>query len=233
VSPLPVAEIRESWRALMGDDRGQQPAARWSPRSLRPPPLPGPRIRPARRRTLTYLSLNPLPPSSRPGRIGIVGGSADYSGAPFFASMASLRAGADLAHVFCTPDAGQVIKTYSPDLIVHTVFRPPPSSPSSSSKAQEDDGLPSEEELEKLLGRLHALVIGPGLGRDDFMQAAGKRALKVARKLGLWVVLDAECVSSVSLPLPVWFSRAPRADFRLPSREPCFPNLTCSSKARN
>jgi NAD(P)H-hydrate repair Nnr-like enzyme with NAD(P)H-hydrate dehydratase domain len=147
--------------------------------------------------------------------------------------MASLRAGADLAHVFCTPDAGQVIKTYSPDLIVHTVFRPPPSSPSSSSKAQEDDGLPSEEELEKLLGRLHALVIGPGLGRDDFMQAAGKRALKVARKLGLWVVLDAECVSSVSLPLPVWFSRAPRADFRLSSREPCFPNLTCSFKARN
>lgn len=109
--------------------------------------------------------------------------------------MASLRAGADLAHVFCTPAAGQVIKTYSPDLIVHTVFRPPSSSSSSSA----EDGLPSEEELEKLLGRLHALVIGPGLGRDDFMQAAGKRALKVARKLGLWVVLDAECVFSSSL----------------------------------
>lgn len=103
--------------------------------------------------------------------------------------MASLRAGADLAHVFCTPDAGQVIKSYSPDLIVHTVFRPPSSSSSSS---KEDDGLPSEAELEKQFGRLHALVIGPGLGRDDFMQTAGKRALKVARKLGLWVVLDAE-----------------------------------------
>lgn len=95
--------------------------------------------------------------------------------------MSSLRAGADLAHVFCTPSAGAVIKTYSPDLIVHTLFNP-------------SEDVPSIDELEGLMKRLHVLVIGPGLGRDDYMQSAGKRALEVAKKLGLWVVLDAESV---------------------------------------
>lgn len=33
------------------------------------------------------------------GRIGILGGSKDYTGAPFYAAMASLRVGADLAYV--------------------------------------------------------------------------------------------------------------------------------------
>lgn len=73
-----------------------------------------------------------------------------------------------------------MIKTYSPDLIVHTVLDP--ANP------------PSEETLEGIISRLHALVIGPGLGRDDDMQRFGKMCLEVAKKLGKWVVLDAEWV---------------------------------------
>lgn len=45
------------------------------------------------------------------GRIGVLGGSGDYSGAPFFAAMGAMRFGADLAHVICEPAAGAVIKT--------------------------------------------------------------------------------------------------------------------------
>lgn len=37
--------------------------------------------------------------------------------------MGSMRFGADLAHVICEPDAGAVIKSYSPDLIVHGVLK--------------------------------------------------------------------------------------------------------------
>lgn len=53
------------------------------------------------------------------GRIGVIGGCEEYTGAPYYAAMASLRAGCDLAHVFCNQQAAPVIKSYSPDLIVH------------------------------------------------------------------------------------------------------------------
>lgn len=56
------------------------------------------------------------------GRLGVVGGSKDYTGAPFFSAMSAMRIGVDLAHIICEPKAGDVIKTYAPDLIVHRVL---------------------------------------------------------------------------------------------------------------
>lgn len=56
------------------------------------------------------------------GRIGIVGGSLEYTGAPYFAAMTAMRVGADLSHVFCHAKAATVIKSYSPDLIVHPLL---------------------------------------------------------------------------------------------------------------
>ena len=53
------------------------------------------------------------------GKIGVIGGCAEYTGAPFFAAMSALRVGADLSHVFCARGAATVIKSYSPELIVH------------------------------------------------------------------------------------------------------------------
>lgn len=44
------------------------------------------------------------------GKIGVIGGCTEYTGAPFYAAMGALRCGADLAHVFCTRGAGTVIK---------------------------------------------------------------------------------------------------------------------------
>ncbi|GAA5934216.1 hypothetical protein JCM1841_004700 [Sporobolomyces salmonicolor] len=114
------------------------------------------------------------------GRIGVLGGSKDYSGAPYFASMTTLRMGADLAHVICEPAAGNIIKTYSPDLIVHTDLH---------------EGL-SEEEIRdvftSLMPRLHTLVVGPGLGREKHMQLAARIAIKLARENDLYIVIDAD-----------------------------------------
>ncbi|XP_078064260.1 ATP-dependent (S)-NAD(P)H-hydrate dehydratase-like [Mustelus asterias] len=56
------------------------------------------------------------------GKIGIIGGCTEYTGAPYFAAIASLKVGADLSHVFCTKDAASVIKSYSPNVIVHPVL---------------------------------------------------------------------------------------------------------------
>lgn len=56
------------------------------------------------------------------GIVGVIGGSLEYTGAPFYAAMAALKMGADLAHVFCSKQAAGPIKSYSPELIVHPVF---------------------------------------------------------------------------------------------------------------
>lgn len=56
------------------------------------------------------------------GIVGVIGGSFEYTGAPYYAAMASVRAGSDLAHIFCHSQAALAIKSYSPELIVHPVF---------------------------------------------------------------------------------------------------------------
>lgn len=56
------------------------------------------------------------------GRIGIIGGSLEYTGAPYFAAISAMKVGADISHVFCHNNAAPVIKSYSPDLIVHPVL---------------------------------------------------------------------------------------------------------------
>ena len=94
--------------------------------------------------------------------------------------------GADLGHIICDPKAGSVIKGYSPDVIVHPLFDPASSS--------SDWG----EELDGILDRMHALVIGPGLGRDKYMQDAARFAIASARKRNLHLVLDADALWLVS-----------------------------------
>src|SRR5437879_5438453 len=56
------------------------------------------------------------------GRIAVVGGSQDYTGAPYYAAEASLRFGGDLAFVFCGSEAAMPIKSYSPELIVTPIY---------------------------------------------------------------------------------------------------------------
>lgn len=78
------------------------------------------------------------------GRIGVFGGCILYTGAPYFAAISALKAGADLVHVFCESEAGQVIKSYSPELIVHPVL----------------DTEYVLEEIDQWLPRFHCVVIG-------------------------------------------------------------------------
>jgi len=55
--------------------------------------------------------------------------------------------------------------------------------------------LPSDNvklELQSLLSRLHVLVVGPGLGRETYMQFYAKTAVSIAKERGMYVVLDAD-----------------------------------------
>lgn len=110
------------------------------------------------------------------GRIGIIGGCQDYTGAPYFAAISALKVGADLSHVFCTKDAAPVIKSYSPELIVHPVL----------------DSPNAVEEIEKWLPRLHSLVVGPGLGRDDDILKTAKEIITKSKAKDIPVVIDAD-----------------------------------------
>merc|ERR1712093_217247 len=70
------------------------------------------------------------------GRVAVIGGSADYTGAPYFSAMASARLGCDLSYVFCEPSAAPTIKSYSPNLMVSPILR----SVASISQTQKDHG---------------------------------------------------------------------------------------------
>ncbi|XP_028447886.1 ATP-dependent (S)-NAD(P)H-hydrate dehydratase isoform X2 [Perca flavescens] len=110
------------------------------------------------------------------GRIGIIGGCQDYTGAPYFAAISALKVGADLSHVFCTKDAATVIKSYSPELIVHPVL----------------DSPNAVEEIEKWLPRLHGLVVGPGLGREDVLLKTAKEVIEKSKARDIPIVIDAD-----------------------------------------
>ncbi|XP_028847709.1 ATP-dependent (S)-NAD(P)H-hydrate dehydratase isoform X2 [Denticeps clupeoides] len=110
------------------------------------------------------------------GRIGIIGGCQEYTGAPYFAAISALKVGADLSHVFCTKDAATVIKSYSPELIVHPVL----------------DSPNALGEVEKWLPRLHSVVVGPGLGRDDQLLNTAKEIIYKSKAKNIPVIVDAD-----------------------------------------
>ncbi|KAJ3254071.1 hypothetical protein HK103_007532 [Boothiomyces macroporosus] len=122
------------------------------------------------------------------GRIGVIGGSIEYTGAPYFAAMAALRTGADLAHVFCVRDAAPVIKSYSPELIVH---------PYLFTEKDVDGNLRDKTEecvfkIEKLLDRLDVLIIGPGLSRDSVILNTATQIIKRAKRISKPIIIDAD-----------------------------------------
>ncbi|XP_069129166.1 ATP-dependent (S)-NAD(P)H-hydrate dehydratase-like [Argopecten irradians] len=129
------------------------------------------------------------------GRIGVVGGCPEYTGAPYFAAISSLKiggdlshvfctrdklhfdfVGGDLSHVFCTRDAASVIKSYSPELIVHPILD------SDSFKSQMEEWLP----------RLHAIVIGPGLGRSQTCIKNATSIIEMAKERNIPLIIDAD-----------------------------------------
>ncbi|VUZ54699.1 unnamed protein product [Hymenolepis diminuta] len=112
------------------------------------------------------------------GRIGVVGGSKEYSGAPYFAGITALSCGADLVHVICASSASQAIKCYSPELMVHPSL--------------END----INESKFWVSKVHSLVIGPGLGRSA--NEAAIQIMNFARANNSPLVVDADGLYVVS-----------------------------------
>ena len=78
------------------------------------------------------------------------------------------------SHIICEPAAAQVIKTYDPVLMVHPYMR-------SSKHINETDTIDSvSATVTAMLSRLHVVVIGPGLGRDEAMLETCARVITEA-----------------------------------------------------
>ncbi|GER44728.1 ATP-dependent (S)-NAD(P)H-hydrate dehydratase [Striga asiatica] len=122
-------------------------------------------------------------------KIAVVGGCREYTGAPYFSAISALKIGADLSHVFCTKDAAVVIKSYSPELIVHPILE------ESYSVRDEDKRSISAkivEEVDKWMERFDCLVIGPGLGRDHFLLDCVSNIVKHAKQSNVPMVIDGD-----------------------------------------
>ncbi|KJK78613.1 hypothetical protein H634G_05988 [Metarhizium anisopliae BRIP 53293] len=126
------------------------------------------------------------------GRVAVIGGSRDYTGAPYFSAMASARLGCDMSHVICTPEAAAVIKTYSPNLMVHPLMCQSP-----DDEAPKPDPDTVSAGIIEMLPRLHVLVVGPGLGRDPLMHDTVSRVIRAAKEKGIPVVMDADALQVV------------------------------------
>lgn len=116
------------------------------------------------------------------GRIAVIGGSQEYTGAPYFAAISALKVGADLVYVFCAKEAAPVIKSYSPELIVLPLLD------------KDDDG----DSVKDWLNKMHAVVIGPGLGRLPSTFKTVKNLIGHIRNRNIPLVIDADGLSLVA-----------------------------------
>ncbi len=115
------------------------------------------------------------------GKVLIIGGSQEYSGAPALAAISSLAAGADLAVVACPQQLSSVIRSYSPDLIVHGLSN--------------DFINPKDtDKLIKLSENFDAVVLGCGIGREEETSlAVNDLAVEIEKPL----VMDADALKLV------------------------------------
>lgn len=115
------------------------------------------------------------------GKIAVIGGCREYTGAPYFSAISALRVGADLSHIFCTEGAATVIKSYSPELIVHPYL------------PESIDQLPTASaSIIQWIDKFDALVIGPGLGREDAILSCVADVITTAREKDIPMIIDAD-----------------------------------------
>ena len=128
---------------------------------------------------------NPTSHKGNNGKILIIGGSKDYSGAPAIAGMAAIGAGADLVYVAAPEKAAQAIKSTSPDLIV---------------KSLKGDklSLSHADEILEVANDVDSVLIGPGSGIDV---ETSKLFNVLVTKIKKPIVLDADALKQVELSL--------------------------------
>ncbi len=121
------------------------------------------------------------------GVVCVVGGSRIFHGAAYFASVAALRAGADLVYTAVPKLIAAPIRSLSPELIVFPL-------------ADQKLTRGAADALLKWLPEVDSLVIGPGLGRQN-LDGAKKIISKVCLERKIRASLDAEAQHTDIYPI--------------------------------
>ncbi len=128
---------------------------------------------------------NPKSHKGNNGRLLVVGGSKDYSGAPAIAGMAAFGAGADLVYVAAPESASVAIKSLSADLIVKSL-------------TGDKLSLENVDEILNLSEKVDAVLIGPGAGMDG---ETSKLFNVLVTKIKKPIVIDADALKQVEISL--------------------------------
>jgi NAD(P)H-hydrate epimerase len=130
----------------------------------------------------------PRPPYTKKGDYGrllVVGGSSQYSGAPILASLGALRSGVDLVYLAAPANVIAAATSQSPDLIPITL----------QDKVLTKADLPV---LETAFANADTVLIGPGLGaRTETLDAIGE-LFTLAIKYAKPAVIDADALKVIS-----------------------------------
>jgi NAD(P)H-hydrate epimerase len=118
------------------------------------------------------------------GRMLVIGGSKNYSGAPAYSTLTGIEFGIDLVITYTPQVIADVLRSYSPNMIV---------------RSKEGDWLNMEafEELKRLIDWANAILIGPGLGEEAETEELLVRLLKLFRDQNKRFVLDADALKLV------------------------------------
>ena len=122
------------------------------------------------------------------GRVLVIGGSKNYSGAPAYASLACINFGCDLVITYVPEIIGDVLRSYSPNLIVRT-------SPGDwlTTKAY--------EEIVFLAEWANTIVIGPGLGTQKASEELLIKVLENRELSKKSFVIDADALKLIKTHL--------------------------------
>lgn len=114
----------------------------------------------------------------------------------------SKQVGGDLSYILTAAEASGPIKTYSPELMVTPVYTAKDlltQQPTGEDAADQKEAAVAAmvAKVTAFFPKLHALVIGPGLGRDPWVLEATRRVILAARHaalpLGKWELVGGFC----------------------------------------
>jgi ADP-dependent NAD(P)H-hydrate dehydratase / NAD(P)H-hydrate epimerase len=110
------------------------------------------------------------------GKVLVVGGSNEYSGAPALAALSALRSGVDISIIACPNSVASPIRSYSPDLLVKGL---------SDNYVNFDD----TSKILELSRNVDSMVIGCGIGVKE---ETGLALNEMIEKIQKPVVIDAD-----------------------------------------
>ncbi len=126
------------------------------------------------------------------GRVLVIGGSEEYSGAPALAALSAMRTGADIVVVAAPLSVADIVRSFSPTIIVKKL---------SSANLVEKD----VETLLALSERADSIILGPGLGLSEETRNAVISYLSRIDKKPL--VVDADALKIVAGKMDLFHSK--------------------------